>query len=318
MTPTHRGTEDELLRWLRRQPGVGAIGDDVAEVRLPQGVVSVDHQIEGVHFPTGLDPAVAGERLVRVNLSDLAAAGATPVAAFLALGVPAGADPRPFLTAVAGTCDEFGFTLEGGDLARSDHWTSSLTILGRRRPRRRNPHRGLGRAGDRLWIGGTLGESAVGRHLLTAKNAPRSGAARAAVGRHLRPVPQLELGDWVARRRRAAAIDVSDGLALDLHRLCRAAEVGAEVEFERLPTAPRHADLCRTVGLDPDEAILAGGEDYVLLFALPPGLRPPTALGARAIGTLTPGGAVRLRRDGRTRALPAAGWDHLGDAPSTY
>ncbi len=136
-------------------------------------------------------------------------------------------------------------------------------------------------------------------------------AAVRAVRRHLLPAPQLELGRWLAARRRAAAIDVSDGLALDLHRLCRASRTGARLDGDALPLTEGLPALAAQLGAAPLELALGGGEDYVLLFALPSGVRPPAAFGARQIGELVAARHVMLELGGSRRALPPAGWDHL-------
>jgi len=108
-----------------------------------------------------------------------------------------------------------------------------------------------------------------------------------------------------------AAIDLSDGLALDLHRLCRESGVGATLESDALPQPARFDDLCRALDQDPLELTLTGGEDYVLLFTLPPRVEPPSELGCTRVGRLTGGQAVQLATAEGTRALPPRGWDHF-------
>ena len=148
-------------------------------------------------------------------------------------------------------------------------------------------------------------------------------AARAALARHLDPAPQLRLGAWLASRRRAATIDVSDGLLLDLERLARASMVRCELDARVLPLSPGFAPLCEFLGLEPFELALTGGEDYVLLFSLPAGVRPPVKFGATRVGRVI--AAVERPEDTRVLVLGAAlgkgqshGWDHLsrlGDRP---
>jgi thiamine-monophosphate kinase len=132
------------------------------------------------------------------------------------------------------------------------------------------------------------------------------------VRRHLSPRPQLELGLWLATRRRAAAIDVSDGLAIDLHRLCRASGVGARIVANLLPLPPGFDRLATWIGSSALELALGGGEDYVLLFALPPTVAPPESFGARRIGEIVAGRRLTLEEHGKSRRLQPAGWDHLG------
>lgn len=319
--------EDQLTSWLRRRVasrGADLLGDDAAFLPGTRSAVTVDQQLEGVHFPAGLSPAVIGRRLVAVNLSDVAAIGGRPTYAFLTLAVPPGFPTKALLSAIERELWRHGAHLAGGDLAGSEILSTSLTLMAERRPRSRWVRRDSGKAGDRLWIGGSLGESALGQQLLAAgarfeggrprlsshlaMDSKTSARARRAIRRHLRPEPQLELGAWLARRRRAAAIDVSDGLLLDLGRLCRASGVGAVIDIRRLELDSVFRRCAAVAALDPVELALSGGEDYVLLFALPPGIRPPAALGARAIGTLTSGRGVDVTGSSTPHF---SGWDHL-------
>ena len=326
--------EDRWVSWLRRRiaaQGPDRLGDDVAFLPLggTEWAVSVDQQIEGVHYPEGLDARTAGRRLVSVCLSDLAAAGAVPAHGILAIAVPRGYPARRFLEGVLEASESYGMELGGGDTATvSGPPSASLTVFGRRPARGRWLGRDRARPGDHLWVGGTLGESALGRHLLASGARWERGRARlpdrpkvtaelarqgrTAIERHLAPCPQLELGQTLGRRSRVAAIDLSDGLAVDLHRLCAASGVGADVELATLPRAGGHGEWCRELGLRPDDLVISGGEDYVLLFTLPAGSRP-AGPGCHRVGRITDRQSVRLRTAAGWRSLPAAGWDHLAD-----
>jgi thiamine-monophosphate kinase len=320
--------EDRLLAWLRSRYALPHLGDDAAMLALDRPfAVTTDSQIEGVHFPPGLDPGRIARRLLAINLSDLAAMGAEPRFAFLALAVPEGFAHRRFFRALLAACRPHGVELAGGDLARSPRLTYAvLTLLGTLPSRGRWLRRDGARPGQRLWLGGTVGESAAGQLLAAMGTAGKlessegvgtespaiRRAARHALDRHLEPRPQLDLGRWLGRRKAGGALDVSDGLARDLHRLCRASGCGATVDGAALPLAPRFAELCRALDRDPLELALAGGEDYVLLFTLPPGLAPPQEFCCTEIGSIDAGTKVRCTRAGRTRALPPLGWDHLG------
>ena len=326
-------SEEALLRWLRSQLDPCLIGDDAAV--LPAGgpfAVTVDSQIAGVHFVPDLDPAVLAPRLLAINLSDLAAMGAEPAYAFLALSTPPGFDHRRFFRALIRACRQAGVVLAGGDLAASREATvATLTLIGRRPETGRFLHRAGAAPGHALWLGGTIGESAAGQRLiargarlrgnrvelpgdLVARDLAASGsvqaAARRAVRRHLRPRPQLALGYWLGRQEEGAAMDVSDGLAIDLRRLCRESGVGAEIFAAELPLPDRFSALCRTIDADPLSLALGGGEDYVLLFTLPEGISPVEP-GVRKIGLITRSKRVILREEGVARDLPALGWDHL-------
>jgi len=325
------GSEDALVEWLRQRSdraGRPLLGDDGAVISgQGEWAVTVDHQIAGVHYPEGLDPAILARRLLAVNGSDLAAMGAQPRFAFLALAVPPDFDARRLFASLLRACTRLDVELAGGDLARSPTATASLTLMGKKNPRGRWLRRSNGRAGDLLWVGGTLGESAAGR-LLLARGARMSGrrvdlpkaiganrgvaaAARRAVRRHLLPIPQLDLGQWLSGRSRVAAIDLSDGLALDLHRLCRESGVGATLTANSLPNAAGFADLCRLLEQDPLELTLTGGEDYVLLFTLPPRQEPPPRFRCTRVGELTRKKSVRLVTTEGSQALPPKGWDHF-------
>lgn len=308
--------------------GGPSIGDDAAV--LPAGgpfAVTVDSQIAGVHFVPDLDPALLAPRLLAVNLSDLAAMGAAPAYAFLALSTLPDFDHRRFFLALLTACRKHGVTLAGGDLARSAQTVATLTLIGSRPEGGRFLHRSEAIAGHDLWLGGALGESAAGQRLIARgarlhqgrvelpadfeASASIRAAARRAVRRHLRPEPQLALGTWLGRQPEGAAMDVSDGLAKDLRRLCHESGVGAEIVAEELPNADRFTDLCREIGADPLDLALGGGEDYVLLFTLPCGIDPPANFAARRIGRITRAKTIVLRRGGAVGTLPEAGWDHL-------
>ena len=326
------GGEDRLTAWLANLAGSGdRIGDDAAllEVGGRQLALSVDTQRTNVHIPSDLDPATAARRLLAVSLSDLAATGAEPRWALLALAVDDEESARRFLAALVRRSRRYGIELIGGDTARCSspgHLDAGLTVIGEVPQGSRPLIRSAARAGDELWVGGAVGESAlglelvrlgariVGRRALLPEGLPPDLApvASRAVRRHLEPRPQLKLGTILGRRSPAgAAIDISDGLAVDAGRLCRASGVGCV--FDQAAIAPR-ADarrLAAHLGLDPLELVLGGGEDYVLLFTLPAG----TAFehpGCRRIGRITSRPGLSLLRPGGTlEPLSPKGWDHL-------
>jgi thiamine-monophosphate kinase len=338
-------SEDGLLRWLKElDPELGRwIGDDTA--LLPAGgsrVVTVDTQIEGTHYPVGLDPRVVGRRLLAVNLSDLAAAGASPAFCFLSLATRPGFDHRRFFRAFLRCSHHHRLQLAGGDLASSTQTVASLTLMGSIPDGGRWLRRSDGEAGDGLWLGGTIGASALGRFLLAAgaatwrdgrvhlaspitggssQHQPLRQAVRRAVRRHLAPTPQLRLGHWLGRQERAAVIDLSDGFGKDLSRLCAASGVGAEIDVASLPLPPELDRLCAILRRPKMEVALAGGEDYVLLFSLPPAMSPPPRFRCRRVGTLTETPVVTWvgietwgtsnQPSGDPGPSQLLGWDHL-------
>ncbi|MDA8018045.1 MAG: thiamine-phosphate kinase [Thermoanaerobaculia bacterium] len=341
-------TEERLISWLNSRPGTSALVDDCAFLDLGEPwAVTVDTQTEGIHIPEGLDEEVLARRLLAVNLSDLAAVGAQPAHAFLTLAAPPDFDHRRFFEGFLYDAIAVGLTLSGGDVSRGDRYTATLTLLGRRADgAERFMPRSNARPGDRLWLGGPVGRSHLGFLLgqLGARlddsgvlSLPRHlppellAAAERAVRCHVEPLKhvkeQLGLGVDLVRLPRSAGLDVSDGLAKDLHRLCAESGVGAVIEAEAISLPEDDRALAEFLDADPLEAALGGGEDYVLLFALPadveaPGMEAPGVEapgveapgpgsgGCREIGRVTTG-IVELNRCGRLRALPATGFDHL-------
>ncbi|MEO8504612.1 MAG: thiamine-phosphate kinase [Acidobacteriota bacterium] len=311
--------EDRLIAWLRsRADASGALlGDDAAFLpALGEFAVTVDTQTSGIHFLPGLDAAVMARRLLAVNLSDLAACGADPAFAFLALNAPADFPHRRFLNALLSAAKAHGVKLAGGDLASAAGPSATLTLIGRLPHRGRWVRRDAARPGDRLWVGGTLGQAAAGlllqRGIASGLHpAALATAGKRAIVRHLAPRPQLDLGRWLGRQARASALDISDGLARDLHRLARASGVGAVVEAGQLPMANRFVELCSALGRKALDLMLGGGEDYVLLFTLPSSIAPPARFGATEIGSIHQGRRVRLRVGTRLIPLGDSGFDHL-------
>lgn len=326
-------SEERLVTWLRgrlaRLQKRDWLGDDAALIKSTADVwaVSVDQQVEGVHFPVGLDARTVGRRLVAVCLSDLAASGAEPLYCTLTVALPAGYPARRLLIGVLEGCGRHGVELIGGDTSSTmSRLACTLTVFGHRPPKGNWLRRSAGKVGDELWIGGTLGESALGRRLLQAGvslagrsivfpaalrgSQRRMREARRAVRRHLLPTPQLDLGTRLGRRQRVAALDVSDGLSIDLHRLCRESGVGAEIQLKALPTPPGLEHWCSRLGVSSDHLVLEGGEDYVLLFTLPSASKRAPQ-GCHRIGSLTTQTDVQLITESGSRPLSAKGWDHL-------
>lgn len=327
--------EDSLLRWLRgrlaRERKSGGdrldgelLGDDAAKIPARADLaITMDSQIEGVHFSRGLAPEIVAERALAVNLSDLAAMGAAPKYAFLSLTAPPDFDRRAFFRSFLRCARRHGLTLAGGDLSRAPHVQVVLTLLGERRGR--FLERAGASPGDVIYTGGEIGVSGLGLRLIAAGASLAAGrrvvlpdflekrfhaAARRAVLRHLLPRPQVALGGELAGRKTGgAALDISDGLAKDLHRLCRESRVGAVVDAAALPMPAGCRRLARRLGEDWLALALGAGEDYVLLFTLPREEAPPA--GAVAIGRIERGQRIFLVREGRKEPLPPLGFDHL-------
>lgn len=240
------------------------IGDDAAILstrRDEELVFSTDAQVEGVHFRFGREtPRTIGRRSLAVNLSDLAAMGATPVGALMSLSAPAGASVSIFDGVIAGFVEEarrYDCPLVGGNLSRAGEWSVDVTVIGRCRKGRALRRRGLG-PGDGLYVTGVLGAATLAR-----LKADRAGSRLTRV-----PTPRIKAGKALAKLAGTrACIDLSDGLATDLGHLLSAEGLGAEIDPACLPRARSFDRGCRALGLDPLQVLTGGGEDYELLFA---------------------------------------------------
>lgn len=291
------------------------IGDDAAIVSADGPLaIAVDMLVEGRHFPVGFAPDALGFRALAVNLSDLAAVGARPLWATLALSLPA-SDPA-WLDAFAGgffrLANQHGVALIGGDTTRGP-LTVTVGIFGAAAA---TPLlRSGGRAGDRIFVSGTLGDASAALEHLATPPAQHSDEAAALCARFAWPQPRVALGQALIGVARAA-IDISDGLVADLGHICRQSGVGAIVELDALPLSPA---LTALYPAGRAEAFaLGGGDDYELCFTVPPAAadevrRAAEALGIAVsdIGELTAAPGIRGRRDGRTEPLPAAGFTHF-------
>jgi len=324
--------EFELLARVREllpPPGprvrVGS-GDDAA-VTVPGGATatSVDALVEGVHFRRGqASLAQIGRKSLATALSDLAAMGAAPGEAYVALGVPADLGEEECLELLEGLTElavATGTSLVGGDVTRAPALTLAITVVGHAPEPDLLVTRAGGQAGDVLVLTGEIGAAAAG--LLTLEHPETAAALAGAVtdalrARQLDPHPRLEAGSTLARCGATAMIDLSDGLGGDAPHLAEASGVGAAIETALLPLAAGVAEVAAAVGRDPTELAVSGGEDYELLAALPAG-RASEAIEAVAgtgvaltpVGELVAGDGVEIRLpDGRM--LKTGGFDQLG------
>jgi thiamine-monophosphate kinase len=303
---------DKIRQRAKKQlsPGLRlGIGDDTAILSaLPptqELLITTDLLVEGAHFERRWHPPRAlGHKVLARGLSDLAAMGGRPRWALLSLCLPAWVTPawkKHFFNGLFDLAGKTGVALIGGDLARGERFTADIVVLGECR-RGRALRRSAAKTGDSIYVSGLLGGSALGlERLRTGRPRPSDPA----VQRHLLPTPRLALGQYLSRHPGVhAALDLSDGLSLDLFRLTRESGVGAEIRVADLPVFP---------GATLDHA-LHGGEDYELLFTSRPGLRPPPSAGAvplTLIGVITSGQKlVLVGADGRRRNLPVKGFEH--------
>jgi thiamine-monophosphate kinase len=311
-------TEFELIDLFTRAlplRGEGVLlgpGDDAAVLAPPRGevlVATTDAVVEGVHFDGRGPPEDAGWKALAVNLSDLAAMGARPLWALVALGVPRGASRARIAGAARGlaACARLHRTaIAGGNVTRASELSLTITAVGAAR-RDRLLRRDGARAGDAVLVSGTLGDAALGLE---------RGAAPSLLRRQRRPEPRLALGRALAGIA-TAAVDVSDGLVQDLGHVCRASGVGASLRLAELPLSPAYRRAARG-RKDPWAAALAGGEDYELCATVPVRRVPEALRAARRVGTplavvgsIVAGAGVQVVRCEGGLHTPPHGHDHL-------
>jgi thiamine-monophosphate kinase len=332
-----RGQERARSRRLENGVKLG-IGDDAALVAVKRGhelILTTDMSIEDVHFTRRLHPPEAvGHRALARSLSDVAAMGGVPRYVLVSLAISRKTN-RDWVSrlyrgmqALAG---RFGVQIVGGDTALVAGKTFIDVLVAGEAARGKALRRSGARAGDQIFVSGPLGFSALGLRLLQNKAAqahlpvPKAGAlrrqaqarvplplAREAVHAHLYPEPQCALGRFLSERRMASALmDLSDGLSTDLTRLCAASGVGARLWAAKLPgpNLPEAADSL--------ELALHGGEDYQLLFTIPPAKasRLPPKFQGRPIchvGEIEASKGIKLvMPEGKVRTLAPAGWDYF-------
>ncbi|MBT2143409.1 MULTISPECIES: thiamine-phosphate kinase [unclassified Rhodanobacter] len=315
----------DRLRELTAQPRddvrIG-IGDDAAVLAPPPGkelAVAIDTLVEGVHFPPGTAAVDIGWKALAVNLSDLAAMGASPAWALLALTLPSAdaAFVEGFAEGFAKLAQPHRLALVGGDTTRGP-LTISVAVHGFVPPGQALTRAGA-RVGDAVLVTGTLGDAAAGLHAL--QHPPRDDDGRAGLRGFLierlnRPTPRLAVGTAL-RGQATACVDVSDGLLADLGHICAASGVAAEIEAALLPRSSALLEL-----YDDTTALhfaLSGGDDYELCFTVPAArvaeLQAGLArlgCGATKIGRIVEGEGVRVRAaDGASLATDRPGWEHF-------
>ncbi|MGH2709916.1 MAG: thiamine-phosphate kinase [Actinomycetota bacterium] len=329
-------TEIELVRAIRKvlsgsAPGVVVgVGDDAAvlDPRPHPGVLTTDMLVEGVHFEIGATSAHdLGHKAVTVNVSDVAAMGGSPRYAVACVAVSPRLEASWVMELYGGmrqASADYGMVLVGGDTSRADRVVLSVTVLGEVGSGRHVTRAGAG-PGDALVVTGELGGSAGGLWVAQAKHESQSEAlsrpwGRALVARHERPVARVGEGQTLAAARATAMMDVSDGLAIDLARLCEESGCGARVRLADIPLAEGLEELQELGDVEPLDLALHGGEDYELLAAVPKDAVEPTreALMERfdtrltEIGEITSErGLVAVSDDGSEDPLESKGWDHF-------
>jgi thiamine-monophosphate kinase len=304
------------------------IGDDCAVLPQADGTVllaTTDMLVEDVHFlRRAIPPADLGWKSLAVNLSDLAAMGGAPHAAFLSLALPREVEVEwvdGFFAGLRELADATGTELLGGDTTSSpDRIVVNIAVLGSARPERVKLRSGA-RPGDAVCVSDFLGDSGGGLALVLAGSTPADADEAVLLRAHNRPRPHLAEGTWLAARPEVRAMmDVSDGVDSDLRRIGERSHCGARVDLARLPVSPALARVGARRKWDVDRLAAAAGEDYCLLLAVDPGALEALAAGFVAafgrplavIGAITgEPEAVRYERAGREAVLHGHGFDHF-------
>lgn len=288
------------------------IGDDAAVLAHGEGrlVLSVDAHVEGVHFDRRwLSLDEIGARAANAALSDLAAMGARPHVVLLSLALPPALSEEELEALARGVrrgCDEAGARVIGGNLTRAQELSLHTTVLGR--AREATLERRGARVGDALYVTGTLGEAALGLEALRQGRAEEPRFAPY-VQRWRRPRARVDVGPALVGVA-TSAMDVSDGLAIDLVRLAAASSVGIAVEATSLPCSDDFAASARSLGCDPVALALGGGEDYELVFTASPGAAVMLQGRARRIGEVVSVPGLHVSGEGG-RPIVVSGFDHF-------
>ena len=316
---------DLIKRYVRRDRAPGpnpvlGIGDDCALLSPTPGrllAVSSDMLVEDRHFFAGAEPFALGHKCLAVNLPDLAAMGAAPLGFTLALSLPAAAPDwlDAFSRGLFALADAHGCELVGGDTTRGP-LNVCITIFGELEPGRAL-RRDAARAGDDIWISGTLGDARLWLAARRSEVALDAADHAATAERMHAPTPRVALGRLLAQGGLAhAALDISDGLVGDLNHILAASRVGAVLDVDALPSGPALQRQPRTLRR---RFAAAGGDDYELCFTAPVARREAilaageaSATAVTRVGSITAEAGLKLvDGDGAALDLQLAGWDHF-------
>ncbi|MEO1206635.1 MAG: thiamine-phosphate kinase [Pseudomonadota bacterium] len=331
-------TEEDLIQSLFAPlssgfPGAFGLLDDAALLTPLDGhgiVVSTDNIVAGLHLPPTADPYDVAWKALAVNVSDVVAKGATPIAYTLTLMLPSALDSAWLERLCEGLNDaqtKFGVHLAGGDTDRARHiqvpaYTVGITMFGVT-PANAFTQRTTANPDELIIVTGTIGDAALGLRLETSADTCTQwslaiGAREKLLARYLRPTPSVDLAPVIADYA-TAAIDISDGLIKDVERLCRTSGVGARIEADAVPISLAARGLINA-GMVSLADLLTGGEDYCVVLTLPPDKMKAFRLAAEDAGAC----AVRIGRthtdagdfqvidsQGRALSFESSGWDHL-------
>ena len=331
MQNTTESAEDRLIaryfRPLAKHPGALGLGDDAAVLTPPEGcdlVLTTDGVIAGVHFFADDAPDMVARKALRMNLSDLAAKGATPLGFLLSVALPAATDEAwiaAFAAGIGEDAERYGLPLLGGDTDRTPGPASvSIAAFGAV-PRGKMVRRSTAKPGDSIIVTGTIGDAALGVLLRRdAKLAARWRLTEAFAAylqqRYLLPQPRNVLAEAV-QQHASAAMDISDGFAGDLAKLCRASKVAAEIDVARAPLsdAARAAVAADAAAM---ETVLTGGDDYEIVLTLGPDKLAPfrdaaerAGVAVTEVGRIAAGEGARFLRDGKALTFARASFSHF-------
>lgn len=319
---------ERVIRNLVSTPDVVlGVGDDAAVLRSPPGLIllTTDMLVEGVHFRVGFGTAEQlGYKALVVNVSDIAAMGGTPWTAVVSLALP-GSLPATFVESLYSGLNraarEFQVALVGGDtVASPGPLVINVALTGKADEGGVLTRRGA-RPGDLVFVTGSLGAAAAGLFVLENSGSWSDEATRFVVQRFLEPTPHLEAGKLLAASGASALDDNSDGLAQEMHALCRASGVGCLIELARLPVEAPVQEIAACACRPLWEWALYGGEDYGLVACVPPAHAPGLAeafkaqnIAFTAVGRITAGeeGLFTVSSDGRLAPLAPSGFKHWG------
>jgi thiamine-monophosphate kinase len=318
----HTLSEFSLIQkyFTRATPGaVLGVGDDAALVRVGSGMelaISTDMLVSGTHFFADADPYLLGHKALAVNLSDMAAMGAQPRWATLAISLPAEEDAwlERFSAGFFALADEYHVELIGGDTTQGP-LNLSVTILGEV-PQGQALRRDAAQVGDEIWVSGKLGDAALALARLQGKLVLDEASFGATVAALHRPAPRVALG-MALRGMAHSAIDLSDGLLADLGHILERSKVAAELRFDKLPLSPHLTPyLAQALG---KQCALAGGDDYELCFTAPASrhaeiekLSAQLDLPLNCIGRIVAGTGCWVRAaDGSEITIRETGYDHF-------
>lgn len=308
--------EKALLQRIRRaaarhRRGIGlGIGDDCAVLRLPRGqeaLVTTDFSLEGVHFRRDWHPADSiGHRCLVRGLSDIAAMGGIPQAAFLSLALPADLPQKwvdQFISGLLELADQYSVLLAGGDTAQSPAGImADIVVLGSV-PTGQAILRSGAKPRDLIYVTGNLGLSHEALVQLRNGRKVQEKSHR----KHFYPEPRISIGRFLREKKLASAmIDISDGLSTDLAHICQESGVGAVLNADAVAKVVATRDAL--------ESALHGGDEYELVFTAPPGRRVPghiAGIPITRIGEIVRGKNMKLITDGKSRILKPAGWEHF-------